>query len=572
MSKRFINSKETVVHEAIDGLCSFTPNVARLDGYPDTKVVVRTDWDKNAGKVAIISGGGSGHEPFCAGFLGEGMLTAAVCGNVFASPSQDAVLAAIVAVTGPAGCVLVVLNYTGDRFNFGIAAARAKNEYGLDVRIVIVSDDVAIPDAKQPRGLMGTLYTIKIAGAAANEGCALDEVEQQAFAVAACAKSLGVSFSSCTLPGADKKEERMAEDQMEVGLGIHGEPGASKVKIGTANEVVLHLQGGTEVHTDSASRASRVVAMIATTLKKNLPEAGDVALMVGNLGSVPPVEMSIVTGALLKQLPAKLLVGPALLCTSLDMNGIQVSALPLTGQMQARLAAPTTARAWPGAVYPQKVRTLPMPLKPPPSLEEASPSRDVKIEALIKGVCITLCDAQKELDDIDQKVGDGDCGSTMKEGAELVAALLGKVSSNSPKMFLTAVGRALNSVGGSSGVLLSIMFTTMAGTLEEGATWDRASISPAFAQGVATLMQVGGAKVGMRTMVDVLQPVSEAMVQGSSLDEIVKLAKDKADNTANIASTNFGRSQYLNAETLKGEKDPGAIAASMVVAKIAAGC
>lgn len=536
--------------DMVDGLIASTPNLARLDGYPDIKVVLRTDWDKDAGKVAIISGGGSGHEPFCAGFVGEGMLTAAVCGNVFASPSQDAVLAAIVAVTGPAGCVLVVLNYTGDRFNFGIAAARAKNEYGLDVRIVIVSDDISIPYAKQPRGLMGTIYTIKIAGAAASEGAKLDDVEAAAQKTATSCKSIGVSFSSCTLPGAEKKEERMEEFEMEVGLGVHGEPGTAKVL---------------------RENADGVASTLAMPLKLALPDGAAVALMIGNLGSVPPIEMTLMAGLLLKKIDAKFVIGPDLLLTSLDMNGIQVSALVLDGpDMEKRLQAPTTARAWPGAVVPQQVVTVPMPLKPPPSLEEGNPERDEAIEAIIRRACEKLVSAQKELDDIDVKVGDGDCGSTMKEGAELVLGLLGKVSTKSPKTTMTAIGRKLNGVGGSSGVLLSVMFTTLAGSLKEDDTWTKEAIAPGFVDGVATLMRVGGAKVGMRTMVDVLQPVSEAWANGTSTADVVALAQKMADDTAKISSTNFGRSQYLNAETLKGEKDPGAIAASMVVAQIAA--
>lgn len=136
--------------------------MARLDGFPFVRVVVRTDWDKS--NVALISGGGSGHEPAHAGFVGKGMLTAAVCGDVFASPSVDAVLAGILAVTGDAGCVLIVKNYTGDRLNFGLAAERARS-LGLRVEMVVVHDDIALPDLSQPRGLAGTLLVHKIAGA-----------------------------------------------------------------------------------------------------------------------------------------------------------------------------------------------------------------------------------------------------------------------------------------------------------------------------------------------------------------------------------------------------------------------
>ena len=140
--RQFINTKEKLVTEAIDGaLRTSGGRLARLDGYPHIKVVVRTDWDRS--KVALVSGGGSGHEPSHAGFVGRGMLTAAVCGDVFASPSVDAVLAGILAVTGGAGCLLIVKNYTGDRLNFGLAAERAR-AFGLDVSMVVVDDDVAL--------------------------------------------------------------------------------------------------------------------------------------------------------------------------------------------------------------------------------------------------------------------------------------------------------------------------------------------------------------------------------------------------------------------------------------------
>ena len=152
----FINSKETIVTDAIDGfLLGRGATITRLDGYPDIKVVVRSDWKK--GKVALISGGGSGHEPAHVGFVGSGLLTAAVCGEVFASPSVDAVLAGILAVTGPSGCLLIVKNYTGDRLNFGLAAEKAR-ALGLKVEVVIVNDDIALPNDIQARGIAGTVF------------------------------------------------------------------------------------------------------------------------------------------------------------------------------------------------------------------------------------------------------------------------------------------------------------------------------------------------------------------------------------------------------------------------------
>ena len=199
MSKHFINTRETIVTEALDGLIATSGGrLVRLDGYPEIKVVLRADRDP--AKVAVVSGGGAGHEPAHAGFVGAGLLTAAVSGEIFASPSVAAVLAGIRAVTGPAGCLLIVKNYTGDRLNFGLAAERARAE-GLAVEMVIVADDIALPDIVQPRGVAGTLFVHKIAGHLAEPGAPLAEVAAAARAAAADIRSLGVSLSSCAIPG-----------------------------------------------------------------------------------------------------------------------------------------------------------------------------------------------------------------------------------------------------------------------------------------------------------------------------------------------------------------------------------
>lgn len=179
--KHFFNSRETLVTEALDGaiLAAGGGRLARLDGYPHIKVLLRRDFDR--GRVAVISGGGSGHEPAHAGFVGAGLLTAAIAGEIFASPSVEAVLAGILAVTGPAGCLLIVKNYTGDRLNFGLAAERAK-QLGRRVEMVIVADDTALADAAHPRGIAGTLFVHKIAGYLAEAGRPLAEVAAAARA------------------------------------------------------------------------------------------------------------------------------------------------------------------------------------------------------------------------------------------------------------------------------------------------------------------------------------------------------------------------------------------------------
>ncbi|NRA46519.1 MAG: dihydroxyacetone kinase subunit DhaK [Oligoflexales bacterium] len=199
MGNRFINKQEDIVSEAIDGLILSTPHLARLDAYPDIKVVCNKAWDKDIqGKkqVALISGGGAGHEPSHAGFVGEGLLTAAVSGEIFASPSVDAILAGIRAVTGEAGCLLIIKNYTGDRLNFGLAAEIAKSHYDLKVEMVIVGDDRAI-ETKQPRGLAGTLLIHKIAGALSAQGATLREIKSTAEETASQIATMGLSLSNC---------------------------------------------------------------------------------------------------------------------------------------------------------------------------------------------------------------------------------------------------------------------------------------------------------------------------------------------------------------------------------------
>ena len=195
MSQFFFNQRASLVNDVIEGTIIASPwnNLARLESDPAIRVVVRRDLNKN--NVAVISGGGAGHEPAHVGFIGKGMLTAAVCGDLFASPSVDAVLTAIQAVTGEAGCLLIVKNYTGDRLNFGLAAEKARR-LGYNVEMLIVGDDISLPDNKQPRGIAGTLFVHKVAGYFAERGYNLATVLREAQYAASHTASSGVLASS----------------------------------------------------------------------------------------------------------------------------------------------------------------------------------------------------------------------------------------------------------------------------------------------------------------------------------------------------------------------------------------
>lgn len=401
--KRFVNAKDTVVHEAIDGLLIKSAGMlTRLDGYPSTKVIVRTDWNKD--KVALISGGGAGHEPAHAGFVGKGLLTAAVSGEIFASPTVDAVLSAILYVTGPKGCLLIVKNYTGDRLNFGLAAEKAKAEYGLNVKMVIMGDDVAFGSgSKQARGLAGTLFVHKIAGAAAESGASLEEVHQIAQNVCDTTRTLGLSFSTCTQPFSETNRE-IGCDIMEVGLGIHGEPGLEKAEI-------------TPCEQTSKLVVDKILACID---KKNLIPGKKMAILINNLGAVPPMEMTILVRDVFNAMPKglnKYLVGPAPLMTSLDMNGISITLMPLNDEKIFNYLLEDCAAhcAWPHVSKMPCTLTVTASYHQNPlgskDYREEKYWRDVTKDKILTSVCEFLISKESELNALDSKVGDGDTGT-----------------------------------------------------------------------------------------------------------------------------------------------------------------
>lgn len=539
--KQFMNSKETLVTEAIDGLVRVSAGrLARLDGYPHIKVVVRTDWDR--GKVALVSGGGSGHEPSHAGFVGEGMLTAAICGDVFASPSVDAVLAGILAVTGKAGCLLIVKNYTGDRLNFGLAAERAR-AFGLRVSMVIVDDDVALPDLPQARGVAGTLFVHKIAGALAEAGADLETVTAAARKVIAGAISIGMSLDTCTVPGSPK-EERISFGKAELGLGIHGEAGVEQVDF-------------------EGARAA--MAMVVARLAPHCGPGEHVALL-NNLGGATPLEMSVLAEELARSALAdrvQWIVGPAEMMTSLDMQGFSVSLLPVDAAEIAALSAPAVPHAWPGMhpLGPVTVRPLPDGLSPIQPMPSAHPGR----RALLESCCSALIAAERDLNALDAKSGDGDTGSTLAGAARALIAALDRLPLADATQLYRAIGMELSqTMGGSSGVLLAIFFAAAGDASASGKTW-----IGALSAGLDRVSQVGGAQVGDRTMIDALAPALAALPQG--LAAAAAAARAGADATAAMTRANAGRASYLSQDKLAGHVDPGAEGVARLFEQLARG-
>lgn len=525
---QFMNAKEDLVTEAIDGVLRMGGGcLARLDGYPHIKVVVRTDWDRS--KVALVSGGGSGHEPSHVGFVGQGMLTAAVCGEVFASPSVDAVFAGILAATGKPGCLLIVKNYTGDRLNFGLAAERAR-ELGLNVNMVFVDDDVALPDLPQARGVAGTLFVHKIAGALADQGADLETVALIAQQVVDGVVSIGMSLDTCTVPGSPK-DDRIPVDKAELGLGIHGEPGIEQV---------------------SFSGAHHAIEMVVERLSPKIVAGPQVALL-NNLGGTTPLEMSVLAEELARSSigdQIRFMIGPAPMMTSLDMHGFSLSLLPIGETEQVALQTPVAPSAWPGCLPFGDVAVLPLPDGLVPI--EPMPSKDETNRSSIERCCNILIAAESDLNALDLKSGDGDTGSTLSTAARALIGALDRLPLADIDQLYRAIGLELSrTMGGSSGVLIAIFFTAAGDASANGQ-----DTVDALKAGLERLQQVGGASRGDRTMIDALAPALDHLSSG--LAAAAKAARQGADATAEITRARAGRASYLAETNLAGHNDPGA--------------
>ncbi len=547
--QHFVNDVDGLVSRALDGMVAGTPNLRRFPVDSSFDVVVRADWDRD--RVAVVSGGGSGHEPAHAGFVGRGMLTAAVCGDVFASPSVDAVLATILAVTGDAGCLLVVKNYTGDRLNFGLAAQRARN-LGHDVEVVLVADDIALPDADEPRGLAGTLLVHKVAGHLAEEGEDLAAVAGAARDVAGRVHTIGVARGTAHVPGNDEVD-RIPDDQVEVGLGIHGEPGVDTTGFDGSRELV-------------AAMVDRLVRAVGDDGSGDAP----LALVVNDLGGTSGLEMASVVADLAETDlwgRTSMLVGPAALMTSLDMPGFSVTCLVLADGDGDALRAPTDALGWPAVVEPGDPgdRVMDAPELPPTALEDMDASDDPQVRRVLETIAGVFVDGEDDLNELDAKVGDGDTGSTFASMGRDLRDRLDDLPLAEPDRLCAAIGAlAMDSMGGSSGVLVAILCEAVAERVADGSWAD------ALAYGLEAMQHHGGAEPGDRTMVDALGPAIEALQAGDGVDGAATAAREGANATAEMDQASAGRSSYLSDDALEGVTDPGAEVVARVFEALAA--
>lgn len=553
--KKLINDPSRLVRDMLEGVVALSPATILL---AEENVVIRSGLpDGRDRKVAVLSGGGSGHEPAHAGYVGSGMLTAAVAGDVFTSPSTDAVLAGIRASAGPAGALVIVKNYTGDRLNFGLAAELARAE-GIPVEIVVVADDVALKDtvpADRRRGIAGTVLVHKLAGAAAEQGLPLADVARIARSAADKLSSMGISLGSCTLPSVGKPGFVLGEEEIEVGLGIHGEQGVRRMPIASADELT---------------------SLVLKTIESDGKIKSDdrVVLLINGLGSTPPMELSIVARSAVAFLErAGITVERAWAGTflsALDMPGFSLSIMHVDDKALELVDASTDAGAWPRGGIVNRNRVLPsLKVEENTSSVTKTTTAGERLRETAAAVAKALIAAEPKLAELDSITGDGDLGASMTRGGEAVLALsrdrFGDVADG-----LMAMGNAMRkAIGGSSGPFYATGLMRAARHLAGIEQPTAAQMAEAFVAAVAAVSDLGGATPGDRTMIDALHPAAQTfrdrLAEGLSADEAWKAAVEAGIAGAEATKTmkpRLGRASYLG-ERAVGYPDGGAIAVTI---------
>jgi len=576
--KKLINQPDEAVDESLSGLVASRHNLSLIEG---RRVVVVNPLTDVKGRVAVICGGGSGHEPAFAGYVGRGMLDGAIAGSVFTSPPVDDVLAAIMtlAENGATGVLILVINYTGDRINFGLAAERAKSR-GVSCDIVALGEDCALQSQDRTagrRGLAGIVPTIKVAGSLAQQGKSLAEL----VAFLKCevlpprVGTIGLSLSPCTLPGRAQPSFTLEAGEMVLGLGIHGEAGVRRMPVSTA-ETAVRAMLDHMTHPESATRME-------------LAPGDRVVIMVNNLGSVTNLEMGILTKEVISQVTGRMgLAVERCYCgafvTSLEMAGFSISVLKLSAETATVilncLDAPCEALGWQHSIHKPSVDKPKVadPLKRTEKRRGGGPANSDQAKmATAKSVdfaCEALISCEQMLNTMDSGAGDGDCGSTLRRGAEdLQKRIAGDpgILDYLTTLLRTVADVAENTMGGSSGAMYSILTEAAASSVERQERLSADGLAEAFSQGVEAMQVYGGAQQGDRTMLDALLPSLEAFksalrTEATNLEafEAATCAAEKGAADTVGMKAKAGRASYVDERELK-HPDPGAHAVGIIM-------
>lgn len=579
------HSSDGLVAKSLRGLVSYNPSLS-LD--ETNRVVFDTNHDPS--KVSIISGGGSGHEPAWSGYVGENMLAASVGGDIFASPSTKQILAAIDAVPSTEGSILVVTNYTGDCLHFGLANEKAVAR-GHRCRMIICGDDVSVGRKGSlvgRRGLAGQIGVLKIMGGAAGQGASLDEVYDLGMAFSQQIVSIAATLDHCHVPGRTE-HAMLGHDEVEIGTGPHNEPGYQKLS--------------------PAPSAEALVGKILTyCLDEKDPERGYVKfspgdetfLLISNFGGMSQLELGALTDEILEQLannwnmePVRVYAGP--LETSLNAPAFSVSIVNITAaaktcsytaeQIKAFADVKTTTfweslAGFQGTRRHRQQQFVKPPVEPKKTVD---PATDLKIDPavldkMLRGACQALVRAEPDLTKWDTVMGDGDCGETLRTGANCLLAALDDKRLAAAGSVVTVLQELEDIVetkmGGTLGGILGIFFVSLRNAVEQGVTAGQTdNAAEIWGQSLAValdqLSKYTPAKVGDRTVMDTLIPFASAIQKAGSFDDGVSAAVRGAEATKTM-TPRLGRATYVAAGRENGSSghlppDPGAWGAMVAI-------
>ncbi|PHP65214.1 dihydroxyacetone kinase [Zhengella mangrovi] len=570
-TKKLINAPEDLIAEAIEGMVLAHPDMLTVEG-PTGRAVVAVDGPRD-GKVGLVIGGGSGHEPAFAGYVGRGLADAAAVGNVFASPSPEQIMDAARAVDGGAGILFLYGNYTGDVLNFDMAAEECEAA-GIPVRSIQVTDDVASAPADRSgerRGIAGDFFVFKIAGAAAEQGRDLAACEAAARHANANTRSMGVALTACSMPQTLKPNFEIGHDEMEIGMGLHGEPGIRRGKLESADAVTDELMGP-------------ILADMGLT------EDDEVAVLVNGLGATGPLELYIIHRRVAQTLASRGVtihhswVGEY--ATSLEMAGASVTLMKLDSDLKQLLDTPcrTPALTVGNALPPARgtrTRRHAAASQEIAAIDRASLVTEgavtpVLFRAMMQAAGEAIAENRDWLSELDGVIGDGDHGITMDIGWTAVRKSLAS-SANDETISQTCDRMAkafLDAVGASSGPLYASAFRSAGEAVSDRLNLDAAAMV-AWVEGMhAGILKRGGASLGDKTMIDAWAPAAEdaraALAGGGDLfaclDAAVAGAERGRDHTATLESRR-GRSAKLGARSI-GHVDPGAASAHVMLKAI----
>ncbi|KAJ5626346.1 hypothetical protein N7510_002655 [Penicillium lagena] len=554
----FFTDSQALVQDALQGLCKTSSELV-LD--LNSKMITRSTHDPSK-NVTLISGGGAGHEPAHAAFVGQGMLSAAVSGYVFASPSVSQIIEAIHSVGGSAGTILIIKNYTGDIFHFNLAAEKARVRWGHRVEVLVVGDDVAVGRQRSGkvgrRGLAGTVLVHKILGALSVKGKSIDELLAVGKQVIENLVTCGVSQGHVKIPGTAPQKGPV---QLELGMGIHNEPGLYILNPRPTLDGLLDRMLELLTRRDDEDRAH-------VNFEGEMP-----VLLLNNLGGTSQLEFSAILHHLLERLakkslqPIRILAGAFM--TSLDALGFSITLLKATPEMLDAIDDVTTAVGWPrsianpAAINGKQVVDSKQDMLPTPLTDSAGPKIDPEsFITAIRAACQSLLAAEPSITRADRIVGDGDCGTTLSRGANEVLKVLSEspfTPSTSASAAVLRIALALeSSLDGTSGALYQLFVTALAADLQTAPEETTTLETWAKAAGVALtrLQAMTPARVGDRTLMDALIPYIKALAKGD-VEQAVEAARKGCESTRGMEAS-LGRAVYVVSENWDKVTDPGA--------------